>query len=629
MNSKLILSLCFLLSLASAALGQPNPVGVYAEVSQTSVTEGSSFTITVRANAAQTFDYTVRVAFVLSDTPGHAGINDLSGGIVSSVTIRANQLSATPLTLTAVADGLYEGNETFEFRINADTLIFPAYRPIAPTNQFVTILDADPVPQVYFSTTTGSVTEDNVTFPINVLLSPRSQAEVRVNWAIAPLPLTTATYGTDFTMALGGQNGTLVFPGGVGTNALDLRVIGDALDEPDERVVLNLSSPTGATLRAGFSTNAITILDDDAPPTVSFETATSSALESAGTRGINVRLSAASGRTVTVNWSVSGGTATAGSDFTGPTAGTLTFNPGQTLATIALPVVNDTMEEANETVVFTLSAPSNVTLAAPTAHTATIIDDDVSISWGPMQINAFGQKQTNVAESIGTVLVPVRLSRALSLPVSVNIADTNQTTSATAGVDYVLNNTSVLFSPLATEGFVSITILNDTLNEFDELIDLDLRSPNLGQVTGPTTARVVILDDDSRPALQFARSAATDYETNALMYVDLVLSAPSDIGASVDFVVVGTAVEGRDYTILNGTHRISFNPGETSATIYIAYTNNTIYDGNRTIQFTLLPGPLFAVLGARTVHTLTVIDNDPPPTASFANTSTSFGEATT
>ena len=287
------------------------------------------------------------------------------------------------------------------------------------------------------------------------------------------------------------------------------------------------------------------------------------------------------------------------------------------------------MEEANETVVFTLSAPSNVTLAAPTAHTATIIDDDVSISWGPMQINAFGQRQTNVAESIGTVLVPVRLSRALSLPVSVNIADTNQTTSATAGVDYVLNNTSVLFSPPATEGFVSITILNDTLNEFDELIDLDLRSPNLGQVTGPTTARVVILDDDSRPTLQFFRSTATDYETNALMYVDLVLSAPSDVGVSVDFVVGGTAVEDRDYTILNNTHHISFNPGETSATIYIACTNNTIYDGNRTIQFTLLPGPFFAVLGARTVHTLTIIDNDLPPTASFANTSTSFGEATT
>ena len=74
-------------------------------------------------------------------------------------------------------------------------------------------------------------------------------------------------------MVSGGQSGTLVFPGGVGTNALDLRVIEDTIDEPDERVVLNLSNPINATLRAGFSTNAITIVDDDAPPSVSFETA--------------------------------------------------------------------------------------------------------------------------------------------------------------------------------------------------------------------------------------------------------------------------------------------------------------------------------------------------------------------
>jgi hypothetical protein len=256
MNSKLLLSLWSLLFLAAEAPGQPNPVGVFAEVSQTSVTEGSSFTITVRANATQTFDYTVRVAFDLYDAPGHPGLNDLGGAIVGTVTMRANQLSATPLNVTALTDGMHEGNETFEFRINADTLAFPAYRPIAPTNAFVTILDADPAPQVYFSTATGTVTEDNVTVPLSVLLSPRSQMEVRVNWAIAPLPLTTATYPTDFNMLPGGQSGILVFPGGLGTNSLDLRVIEDTTDEPDERVVLNLSSPVGATLRVGFSASA-------------------------------------------------------------------------------------------------------------------------------------------------------------------------------------------------------------------------------------------------------------------------------------------------------------------------------------------------------------------------------------
>ena len=33
---------------------------------------------------------------------------------------------------------------------------------------------------------------------------------MRVDWAIAPSPLTTATYGADFSMLAGGQSGTLV-----------------------------------------------------------------------------------------------------------------------------------------------------------------------------------------------------------------------------------------------------------------------------------------------------------------------------------------------------------------------------------------------------------------------------------
>jgi hypothetical protein len=62
MKPTLLLSFCSLFLLAADALGQPNPVGVFAEVSQTSVTEGGGFVITVHANATQTFDYLVRLA---------------------------------------------------------------------------------------------------------------------------------------------------------------------------------------------------------------------------------------------------------------------------------------------------------------------------------------------------------------------------------------------------------------------------------------------------------------------------------------------------------------------------------------------------------------------------------------
>src|SRR4051794_5443779 len=50
---------------------------------------------------------------------------------------------------------------------------------------------------------------------------------------------------------------------------------------------------------------------------------------------------------VTVRYAAAGGTATAGVDFT-LAAGTLTFRPGQTRASIRLTVVNDNQHEPDE-----------------------------------------------------------------------------------------------------------------------------------------------------------------------------------------------------------------------------------------------------------------------------------------
>lgn len=626
MNAKLLLSLCSLLLLAAEALGQPNPVGVFAEVSQPSVTEGGSFIITVRANATQTFDYLVHVAFDLYDAPGHPGANDLGGAIVGTVTIRANQLSATPLNVTALTDGMYEGNETFEFRINADTLVFPAYRPISPTNVFVTIFDADLAPQVYFSTTTGTVTEENVTVPISVLLSPRSQAEVRVNWAVALPPLTSATYGTDFNMLLAAQSGTLVFPGGRGTNALDLRVMEDTTDEPDERVVLNLSNPIGATLRAGFSTNAITIIDDDAPPAVSFEAAAGGALENAGTRTIHVRLSAASGQTVTVGWSITGGTATAGSDFTGTTAGTLTFNPGQTLATLSLPVVNDATEESDETVLFSLSAPGNATLAAPTTYTHTIQNDDVSVFWAKTSV-------TN-SEADGFATFEVRLSRTLSIALQVQLTTISHT--ATAGEDFTAPPSSVTIPVGQTSVFIAVPLLNDSLNETLEIAELRLSNPTVGQITGQTSAELRITDDEGLPTISFVPFSVFNPgfvqvgENVGQIFRAVTLSRPSGRPVWCTVSVQGSSATIFDDFVFDALPNqfLVINEGETNAEFSLTITDDTLFEGNEDIVLTLvsLNG---ASPGARTSGTIRIQDNDTAPTASFGNFSTSFQEAIT
>jgi hypothetical protein len=71
-----------------------------------------------------------------------------------------------------------------------------------------------------------------------------------------------------------------------------------------------------------------------------------------------------------------GGTATGGgTDYT-LANGTLTFNPGEVTKNISIAVVNDNIDEADETVIVTLANPAEATLGANAVHTYTIQDDD-------------------------------------------------------------------------------------------------------------------------------------------------------------------------------------------------------------------------------------------------------------
>src|SRR5213078_4505343 len=118
--------------------------------------------------------------------------------------------------------------------------------------------------------------------------------------------------------------------------------------------------PTRATIANGVGTG--TILDNDNPPTVAFNLASSSGAESVTPANLAVALSAVSGRTVTVDYAVTGGTATGGGvDYT-LASGTLTFAPGVTNQSIAIVVVDDALDEANETILVSLSNPTNATL---------------------------------------------------------------------------------------------------------------------------------------------------------------------------------------------------------------------------------------------------------------------------
>jgi hypothetical protein len=113
-------------------------------------------------------------------------------------------------------------------------------------------------------------------------------------------------------------------------------------------------------------------------PTISIDDTTIA--EGGGTALFPVRITPASSELVTVDYITVDGSATAGTDYTA-TSGGLTFQPGETILTIPVPILNDEQAEGSETFGVSLDNPVNV-LPGDSSAQATILDDDTTTVCG-------------------------------------------------------------------------------------------------------------------------------------------------------------------------------------------------------------------------------------------------------
>jgi hypothetical protein len=213
-----------------------------------------------------------------------------------------------------------------------------------------------------------TVTEGNggaVNATFTVSLSAAHSQTVTVQFSTAD---GSATAGSDYVAT----SGALTFAPGETSQAITVAVLGDRLPEPNETFFVNLSSPTNAGL--GDDRGVGTILDDE--PRLSINDVTKREGRSGTTLFVfTVSLSVAYDQPVTVNFATANGTATAGSDYQAGN-GTLTFQPGQTTATITIVVYGDKKKEADEYFSLNLFGASNNALIVDDAGVGWILNDD-------------------------------------------------------------------------------------------------------------------------------------------------------------------------------------------------------------------------------------------------------------
>ncbi len=337
-------------------------------------------TITVGfENGATTADEksgTVAVAIVLSEASAtEITVQwEIAGGGAQPVD------DFTPISPATVRFAAGETRQTIELAIQQDTaeepdesILLVLAAPIGArlaTNAHEVKISANALPRIRFAMP-ASTADEPTDATLEVSLDEASSFPITVDFVIAN---TSTASNADYTLV----PATVTFPPGSTAQPLALDVLQDALDEDPETVVVTLQNATNAIILDAENTRTHTIADEDPEPNVAFALAASTVTEGGTTTNITVTLTPVSGRAVTAPFTLDGGSsATATTDFAVATASPLTFAAGETTKNITVSIVQDTIDEPNETVVLALGNATNAGEVAPLTHTLTITDDDL------------------------------------------------------------------------------------------------------------------------------------------------------------------------------------------------------------------------------------------------------------
>ncbi len=246
----------------------------------------------------------------------------------------------------------------------------------------------------------------------------------------------------------------------------------------------------------------------------------------------------------------------------------------------------------------------------------------------PPPVFSFSSAAYSVGEGDGHATVTISRAGYAATAVSVHFATANGT--ATEGSDYTDASQTVSFANGETSKTVSIPITDDSLIEGNETVQLSLSGPSTGTTLGsPSTATLTIVDNDRAFAFSSATYSVNEGDGTATVTINRAgLTSGAD---SVQFATAnGTATAGSDYTAVSQT--VSFAAGETSKTVSVPITDDSLVEGDETVQLSLSSPSTGATLGSPSSATLTIVDNDvapPPPTTTTTTTTPTTTTTTT
>ncbi|MGE4011160.1 MAG: Calx-beta domain-containing protein, partial [Alphaproteobacteria bacterium] len=350
-------------------------------------------------------------------------------------------VSQVLVTVGIVNDALDEGAESFSVNLSN-----ASGGTIADGTGVGTILDNDSPSQHSTELNIGSVTVNENAGTATFVVT-RTGDTTGASTALFATADGTAIAGADYTATAG----LVSFGAGVTQMTISVAVADDAIVESTESFLLNLTSPTGATI--SNNTGIGTIVDNDSTPQnfVPMVIINDRVVdEAAGTVTFTVTRLGDLSNGSTVNFNTSDGTANAGQDYTG-TAGSLVFAAGQATASITVAIADDALDESSETFNVNLTGITNANVI-DNQGVGTILDNDPGAPGTPrLFIN-----DVSVNENAGTMTFTVTRTGDTSGATSVLFATADGT--ALAGADYGSTAGALTFAAGVTQQTITVSV---------------------------------------------------------------------------------------------------------------------------------------------------------------------------
>ena len=569
---------------ATIVLGDDDVRGVVVEPRRLEIDEGDSGEYTVRLTAEPSSDVTVAV-----NVPSGVPL-EVTPTVLTFTTDDWSMEQSVTVTVEADADAVMHEDVELTHDVGGG-----GYDGVTAVPVSVTLTETT-VPQMAIAD--ASADEESGSLSFEVTIDAESSAEVRGSWSTSGV---TATAGADYTES----SGTVAFAPGTTAQTVTVPILSDELDEEDETLTVTLSAPEHAELSDAEATG--TIEDDDDPAALSLSGPSAAAREGEDANlSFTVTLSPASGREVSVSYATEDGTAVSPGDYTASAAdAALTFAAGETEKTVTVPVIDDSLDEADEeTFTLRLSDAQGATLTDAAAE-GTIEDDDEAPELDVEDVTA--------SEDAGGLEFTVALSAASGREVTVEYATSDGT--ASEPDDYASTSGTLTFPAGDTALTVAVPVVDDALDEEDETLTLRLSGASGATLAGGGStldATGTIEDDDVTPTVTV--SDVTVSEASGPAVFTVTLDVASGLAATVGYATSdGTAESPDDYASTSGT--LTFPAGDTALTVEVPVVDDGV-DEEEEEEFTLtLSGPSQAVFaeGATTLAaTGTIVDDDDP-----------------